>query len=238
MVSHRVFGSFEERVPALATPISIVFDLDGTLIDTAPDLTAALNHVLGLLGRPVVAEDSVRHMVGHGARMLLRRGLSASGPEPSDAEIEGLMPAFLDFYGAHVADRSAPFPGMAAALDELAEEGGRFAICTNKPEALSVSLIRALGLVERFPVIVGADTLPVRKPDPRPLAHAVEQLGGRLDRTVYVGDSETDLKTARAAGVPVILVAWGYTPVPAAELGGDILIERFSELAQAVRALS
>lgn len=216
----------------------VVFDLDGTLIDTAPDLTASLNHVLTELGRPTVPEDSVRHMVGHGARMLLKRGLAASGPEPSDDEVEGLMPAFLDFYGEHVADRSVPFPGMEAALDELAAEGARFAICTNKPEALSVSLILALGLAHRFPVIVGADTLPVRKPDPRTLAHAVSMLGGDLDRTVYIGDSETDLKTARAAGVPVILVAWGYTPIPAAELGGDRLIERFSELPDAVRAFA
>ena len=216
----------------------IVFDLDGTLIDTAPDLTAAMNHVLTQLDRPTLAEEDVRHMVGHGARMLLRRGLSASGPEPSDAEIEALVPAFLDFYGVHVADRSVPFPGMTEALDELQGEGARFAICTNKPEALSVSLIEALGLTERFPVIVGADTLPVRKPDPRPLQHAVEQLGGALGQTIYVGDSETDLKTARAAGVPIILVSWGYTPVPASGLGGDVLIERFSDLPEAIRALA
>jgi phosphoglycolate phosphatase len=216
----------------------IVFDLDGTLIDTAPDLTAAMNHVLTQLGRPTLAETDIRHMVGHGARMLLRRGLSASGPEPSDTEIEDLVPDFLSFYGNHVADLSVPFPGMAAALDTLEGEGARFAICTNKPEGLSVSLIRALGLTGRFPVIVGADTLPVRKPDPRPLQYAVEQLRGTLSETIYVGDSETDLKTARAAGVPVILVSWGYTPVPAAELGGDRLIDRFSDLPEAVRALA
>ena len=216
----------------------VVFDLDGTLIDTAPDLTAALNHVLTTLERPTVPEDSVRHMVGHGARMLLRRGLAASGPEPSDADVEALMPAFLDYYGTHVADRSMPFPGMAEALDELAAAGAGFGICTNKPEALSVSLIQSLGLAERFPVIVGADTLPVRKPDPAPLVHAVARLGGALGHTVYVGDSETDVKTARAAGVPVVVVSWGYTPIPPAELGGDTLITQFSELAAAVRALS
>jgi phosphoglycolate phosphatase len=222
----------------LAARNFVVFDLDGTLIDTAPDLTAALNHVLKTLDRPTVPEDSVRHMVGHGARILLKRGPAASGPEPSDEQIEALMPAFLDYYGRHVADRSVPFPGMAAALDELAAEGARFAICTNKPEALSVSLILTLGLAKRFPVIVGADTLPVRKPDPRPLAHAVQRLGGDLARTIYIGDSETDLKTARAAGVPVILVSWGYTPVPAVELGADRLIEQFSELPDAVRAFA
>ncbi|HKJ74880.1 MAG TPA: phosphoglycolate phosphatase [Alphaproteobacteria bacterium] len=216
----------------------VVFDLDGTLIDTAPDLTAALNHVLTTLERPTVPEDSVRHMVGHGARMLLRRGLAASGPEPSDADVEALMPAFLEYYGAHVADLSAPFPGMAEALDELAAAGAGFGICTNKPEALSVSLIQLLGLAGRFPVIVGADTLPVRKPDPAPLVHAVARLGGALEHTVYVGDSETDVKTARAAGVPVVVVSWGYTPIAPAELGGDTLITQFSELAAAVRALS
>ena len=217
---------------------TVVFDLDGTLIDTAPDLTAAMNHVLTELDRPTLAEEDVRHMVGHGARMLLRRGLSASGPEPSDAEIEDLVPAFLDFYGAHVADRSVPFPGMAEALDELAAEGARFAICTNKPEKLSASLVQSLGLTERFPVIVGADTLPVRKPDPRPLFHAVERIGGTPETTLYVGDSETDVKTARAAGIPIVVVDWGYTPVPPAELGGDTLISQFSELAAALRALS
>jgi len=217
---------------------TVVFDLDGTLIDTAPDLTAAMNHVLAELGRPTLAEEAVRHMVGHGARMLLRRGLSASGPEPSDRDIEDLVPAFLEFYGEHVADRSVPFPGMAGALDTLALDGARFGICTNKPEGLSVSLIRALDLEARFPVIVGADTLPVRKPDPRPLQHAIERLGGTIENTIYIGDSETDLKTARAVGVPVILVTWGYTPVPVAELGGDLLIDRFSDLPDAIRSLA
>ena len=217
---------------------TVVFDLDGTLIDTAPDLTAAMNHVLTELDRPTLAEEDVRHMVGHGARMLIRRGLSESGPEPSETEIDDLMPAFLDFYGAHVADRSVPFPGMGEALDELAAEGARFAICTNKPERLSVSLIRQLGLSERFPVIVGADTLPVRKPDPKPLFHAIERIGGTPEATLYVGDSETDVKTARAAGIPIVVVDWGYTPIPPAELGGDTLISHFSDLAGALRTLS
>jgi phosphoglycolate phosphatase len=217
---------------------TVVFDLDGTLIDTAPDLTAAMNHVLIQQNRPTLAEADVRHMVGHGARMLIRRGLSASGPEPTDDEIEDLMPAFLEFYGDHVADRSVPFPGMAEALDELAASGASFAICTNKPEKLSVDLIQSLGLTERFPVIVGADTLPVRKPDPQPLLHAIGRMGGRPETTLYVGDSETDVKTARAARIPIVVVDWGYTPVPAAELGGDRLISQFSELAAALRALS
>ena len=216
----------------------VVFDLDGTLIDTAPDLTAAMNHVLTQLDRPTLGEEDVRHMVGHGARMLLRRGLSSSGPNPTDQEIEDLMPAFLEFYNDHVADRSVPFPGMAEALDGLAASGASFAICTNKPERLSVSLIRQLGLAKRFPVIVGSDTLPVCKPDPRPLFHAIERAGGAPEGTLYVGDSETDVKTARAAGIPVVVVDWGYTPVPAAELGGDRLISHFSELESALRALS
>lgn len=215
----------------------VIFDLDGTLIDTAPDLTAALNYVMTSLDLPTVAEDSVRHMVGHGARALLRRGLTASGAEPSDADIEALMPRFLDYYGAHVADKSRPFPGLDEMLDTLDAMGARYAICTNKPEKLAVDLIAALGLSPRFPAIVGADTLPVRKPDPKPFLHAVALLGGTWERAVMVGDSETDVKTARAAGAPVILVSFGYTPTPAAALGGDAVIDDLGALVEALARL-
>lgn len=218
-----------------AFPFSVVvFDLDGTLADTAPDLTDALNHSLGRLGRPPVPEESVRHMVGHGARALLTRGLAATGVMTPELVEEG-FPIFLEHYEAHIADRTRPFPGLEAALDGLAARGVRLAVCTNKLEGLARELIDALGWRERFAAIVGGDTLPVRKPDPAPLFEAIARAGG--GRAAFVGDSITDTDTARNAAIPCVAVSFGFSDRPPEQLGADALIDHFDELILALERL-
>lgn len=213
------------------TTDTIIFDLDGTLVETAGDLTASLNHALGVLGRLPIDPEQVRHMVGHGARKLLERGLAASGEVTPELVEQGVAP-FLSYYEDHIADHSHAFDGVEAALDALAAEGYKLAICTNKPVALAVQLIEVLGWSNRFAAILGADSKPWRKPDPRHLLDTLEAAGG--SKAIFVGDSQTDADTARAAGVPLILVSFGYSPQPAAELQPDILIHHFNELVPAI----
>lgn len=217
-------------------PFSVVaFDLDGTLADTAPDLTAALNHALGELGRPPIAAADVRHMVGHGARALLQKGLSATG-DVNEALIERGFPIFLDHYQAHIADHSRPFDGLEAALDTLAARGVKLAICTNKLESLSRELVDALGWRDRFVSLVGGDTLPVRKPDPAPLFEAIARAGG--GRAAFIGDSITDTDTARAAGIPCVAVTFGFSDRPVDQLGADALIDHYDQLIPALERLA
>ncbi len=212
----------------------VAFDLDGTLADTAPDLAAALNHVLGELGRPGVEPESVRHLIGHGGRALLRLGLAATG-EASEALVELGYPLFLDHYGAHICDRTAAYEGLEAALDELAAAGAALAVCTNKAEALTAKLLAALGWERRFAAVVGGDTLAVRKPDPAPLLEAIARAGG--GRAAFVGDSIVDAETARAAGVRFVAVSFGFSDRPVEALGADAVIHAYGELAAALRRL-
>jgi phosphoglycolate phosphatase len=217
-------------------PFSVVaFDLDGTLADTAPDLTAALNHSLAMLGRPAVPEDSVRHMVGHGARALLTKGLAATGGT-HEALVEEGFPIFIDYYAAHIADRSRPFPGVERAMDELAAMGVKLAICTNKLVSLTDSFVDAMGWRDRFAAIVGGDTLPVRKPDPAPVLAAVERAGGGA--AAFVGDSINDTDAARHAGLPCVAVTFGFSDRPADQLGAAALIDHFDELIPALRRIA
>ena len=208
---------------------TVVFDLDGTLADTAPDLTAALNHALGELGRPPVPAEDVRHMVGHGARALLQKGLAATG-KVSEALIEQGFPIFLAHYEAHIADHSRPFPGVEQALATLEAQGIALAVCTNKLEALTHKFIAAIGWEGRFAAIVGGDTLAVRKPDPAPLLEAIARAGG--GPAAFVGDSITDTDTAKAAAIPCIALSFGFADRPAGELGADRVIDHWDELVQ------
>jgi len=218
-----------------AFPFAVIaFDLDGTLADTAPDLTGALNHALVRMGRAEVPEDSVRHMVGHGARALLQKGLAATGAMTPDLVEEG-FPIFLEYYEAHIADRSRPFPGIEKALDTLAARGVRLAVCTNKLEGLSRRLLAALGWQDRFAALVGGDTLPVRKPDPAPLFEAIARAGG--GPAAFVGDSITDTDTARAAALPCVAVSFGFSDRPPAQLGANALIDHFDDLVPALERL-
>jgi phosphoglycolate phosphatase len=207
-------------------------------VETAPDLCAALNHCLVLAGRPPVSVAEVRHMVGDGARALLRRGLAASGAPPTEAEVERWFEALLERYSEHVADASAAFEGVVETLDAMSAAGGRHGLCTNKPILHTRTLLDALDLARRFEVVLGGDSLSVRKPHPRHLLAALEAMGVEPSRAAMVGDSANDVAAARAAGMPVVLVSFGYTAIPAAELGADALIHHFADLPAALGALA
>ena len=218
-------------------PATVVFDLDGTLVDTAPDLCAAVNHALGVLGRRGVPASDMRHMVGHGARKLLERGLAATGAMTPELVEAGMAP-FLDHYAAHIADGSRPFAGVEAALDALAAAGCTLAICTNKPVALSSALVAALGWTSRFAANLGFDSVPRAKPDPGHLLATIAAAGGQTQSAVFVGDSITDTDTARVAGIPVIAVSFGFSDRPVAELGADLVIDDYAALLPALRRLA
>ncbi len=220
----------------MTAPI-VVFDLDGTLVDTAPDLIDTLNLILGRHDYPAVAFEEARGMVGAGVKVLLQRGLASKHIVPPADEIDRLFEEYLEHYAAHVADRSRPFPGLTEALDTLEAEGFILAVCTNKLEWLSVLLLDKLGLTRRFKVVVGQDTFGMRKPDPAVLRLTIEQAGGDPARAVMVGDSMTDVSTAKAAGIPIVAVDFGYTDVPPADFKAEKLISHFNELHAAVRAL-
>ena len=217
---------------------TIVFDLDGTLVDTAPDLIDALNHVLDREGLPAVPLHSARNLIGAGARKLIERGLEREGRAAGIGDIDRMTRDFIDYYAAHIADGSRPFEGLESALDDLSARGCRLAVCTNKLEWLSKRLLDQLGLSTRFAAICGADTFGVAKPDPAILQQTVERAGGAMASTIMVGDAGTDIGVARRAGVPVIGVSFGYTDVPIAEFKPDRLIHHMRDLPDAVEALA
>jgi phosphoglycolate phosphatase len=220
----------------MPAPFDVVaFDLDGTLADTGADLAAALNHALVRLGRPQVPAEEVRHLVGYGARALLRRGLAATGEAPEELVAAG-FPIFLEYYQDHICVCTRPYEGVEAALDALQAEGTRVALCTNKQEALTFALLEALGWQNRFDAIVGGDTLPVRKPDPAPLFEAVARAGG--GRAAFVGDSITDADTAKAAGLPFVAVRFGFSDRPVEQLGAQAIIDSYEDLHAALASLA
>ena len=221
----------------MAAP-TIVFDLDGTLIDTAPDLVDTLNVVFAREGWPPVPYETARNTIGGGARMMIARGIAAEGIAVAPAKLEQLFADFIAHYTEHVADRSRPFPGLTDALDVLASGGCRFAVCTNKLERLSVLLLKQLKLADRFAAICGQDTFGIQKPDPEVLRRTVTAAGGSLTHAIMIGDSATDIRTARAAGIPVIAVDFGYSERPVSEFGPDRIISHFAQLRSAIAAIS
>jgi phosphoglycolate phosphatase len=222
----------------MSPPRIVVFDLDGTLVDTAPDLIAALNHVLVREGIAPLPLKAARNMIGAGARKLIERGLEVEGVTKSSGEMDRLMKDFIAYYADHIADASVPFEGLETALDELEAKGFRFAVCTNKLEWLSKLLLDRLDLSRRFAAICGADTFGVAKPDPVILQQTLARAGGGLAGAIMVGDAGPDVGVARRAGIPVIGVEFGYTDVPIAELKPDRLIGHMRELPAAVGSLS
>lgn len=207
---------------------ALIFDLDGTLVDTAPDLLGATNAVLESQGRQTVDPATLRHMVGFGARSLIEQAMAATGTPVAASELPRLVDIFLTHYRAHIADESVPFPGVVETLERLMADGRRLGVLTNKPQEMADLLLGALKLDRFFPVIYGAGRMSYVKPDARIFHDVVRELGG--EPGIMIGDSITDVATARAAKAPVILVSYGYTPAPAHTLGGDAVTDDFTQI--------
>jgi len=216
---------------------TIVFDLDGTLVDTAPDIVGTLNHLLAEEGLPALPLAKARDMIGEGAWALLVKGFAAAGATVVESRRDELVARFTAHYRTRMSRRSRPFAGVPAALDALRARGARLAVCTNKRTDLSKQLLAELDLLGRFNVVVGGDLAGIGKPDPASLRLAIERAGGRTDRSLMVGDSDNDAGAARALGVPLVLVSFGYTAIAPDRLGADRLIDDFAELPAACEAL-
>lgn len=217
--------------------ILYIFDLDGTLADTAPDLMATLDYVMIREGFAATPIEDARSLLGAGARALIQRALRQQGAEVGVEREDAMFRLFLAHYESRIADASRLYPGVEAALDELERAGGFFAVCTNKIERPAKLLLEKLGVAQRFAFICGQDTFGVAKPDPTPLLRTIESAGGDPARAIMVGDSKTDIATAKAAGVPVIAVDFGYTDRPVQEFSPDRVISHFSELSAAAARL-
>ncbi|MFA5958222.1 HAD family hydrolase [Hyphomicrobium sp.] len=217
---------------------TVVFDLDGTLVDTAPDLAEATNYVLSTLGLERINEMEIRPFVGHGALAMINGAVEAHGRKLSERELHDLFEIFIVYYSAHIADRSVPYPHIVAVLDGLKAEGATLAVCTNKMEAQARSVLEALKLDGYFSALTGRDSLGTYKPDPRHLTGTIAMAGGRADKSIMIGDSETDIKTAKAAQVPVVAVSFGYSVDPVLSFGPDIVIDDYRDLRAALGKLA
>jgi phosphoglycolate phosphatase len=208
---------------------ALIFDLDGTLVDTAPDLHAATNHALSLIDRPPISMGELRAFVGHGAMNLIERGINATGA-PADTEtLKRLHKAFLEFYGDNISQHSVMFEGLYTVLDKAKTSGLKMGVCTNKVERLSHKLLTELGIMSHFGSLIGGDTLPIMKPDPEPLREAARRLGVDPARIMMVGDSETDIRTAQNAGVPVLAVTFGYTSQHVSAFNPTHMIDHYDQ---------
>jgi phosphoglycolate phosphatase len=216
------------------TDTTVVFDLDGTLVDTAPDLTNALNDVLVRRGYEPVSAETIRSAVGMGARIMIESALERTGDA---ADIEPMLAEFLAHYDANIAAESRPFPGAVASLETLKERGATLAICTNKRAYLARKLIAALGLEGYFQAIAGRDSFAVAKPHPGHITETIAAAGGAPSRAMMVGDSEVDILAAKGAGLPVVMVSFGYAPAPLDGIRPDAVIDHFDELAPLVPVL-
>jgi phosphoglycolate phosphatase len=219
----------------MAAPL-LVFDLDGTLVDSAPDLLATLREVLRGYGFEVEPDPDLRNGIGHGARHLIEYALHRRRVALDDARLAHIYADYLRYYEANIATYTRPYTGLVEMLDRFAAVGWSFAVCTNKLEGLSRTLLESLGLAHRFSAICGGDTFAARKPDPHHLLGTIALAGGSEREAIMVGDSRTDLDTARAAGIPFVGVSFGYTPVPMAQLRPDLLLDRFDDLTPATAA--
>ncbi|MFZ4806749.1 MAG: phosphoglycolate phosphatase [Hyphomicrobiaceae bacterium] len=217
-------------------PRGLVFDLDGTLVDSVGDIAGALNAALADHALPALAVDDVRRLVGRGAEVTIQRALGQIGG--GNRDVASVHRAFVRHYAAHPARQTVLYPGARELIDDLIGAGQRLAICTNKPEALTHVILDALGVTALFGAVIGESTRLPRKPDPAMLAAALDGIGVPADQGVMIGDSVTDVGTARALGIPIVLVSFGYTPVPARELGADAVIDHLSELPAALARLS
>lgn len=210
----------------------LIFDLDGTLVDSAPDLATALNGLLQELGKPPLSENTVRSMVGDGAGVLVQRGLAASGL--ADADQPSALRRFLALYRDCLIDRTRAYPEVEAVLERLQADGHKLGVCTNKPYDPTQRILKALKLDRFFGAVIGGDSLPKRKPDPEPLLAAIEKLGGAAETSIMIGDSANDVLCARAAAVTAILIPSDYGN-PAED--ADLKLARFAELPEAIARL-
>jgi phosphoglycolate phosphatase len=218
--------------------LTIVFDLDGTLIDTAPDLIHATNHVIVGEGLDPMPAEALRPWISHGARRLIEVGLAARGQNRTSAEVDVLLDRFLGYYEANIAVESRPFDGLLKVLDTAAAAGARLAVCTNKREYLSRMLLDQLALSPRFAALAGRDTFSVCKPHPDHLFGTIRLAGGDPARAVMVGDSDVDVATAKAARIPVIAVTFGYTSIPISELAADAVIDHYDAFLPALARIT
>lgn len=216
--------------PVPARPALVVFDLDGTLLDTHVDLVESLNHTIAALDLKPVSYDDLTHLVGQGARVMIERACRLRGhPLESDA-LPPLVERFVAHYVGNMPGRTEPYPGLTAAMDRLKSAGYRLAVCTNKMESLARGLLDKLDLTDYFAAITGGDTFEYRKPDARHLTGTIDRAGGDIARTVMIGDSINDIAVARNAGVPSIAVPFGYSDVPVSSLDPDVIISHYDEL--------
>ena len=213
----------------------LVFDLDGTLVDSAPDLRAALNQMLRERGRPALSLPQVTHMVGDGAPAMVARALAASGADPADAA--RALPRFLELYEANAVRLTRPYPKVPETLATLRRQGYRTAICTNKSQRATIAVVEGLGLAELFDGIAGGDRFPVKKPHPDHLLRLIAELGAEPRASAMIGDNENDAAAARAVGLPLVLMRYGYSRVDPESLGADALLDHFSELPPALERL-
>lgn len=216
---------------------AVLFDFDGTLVDSAPDFIDALNRLLSERGRPPVAYDDFRRLAGDGARRLLERVHETHGDAPAEEELAALVKRLIGYYYEVMTQKSRPFPGVLEILESLRAAEVALGVCTNKTDRSTRQLLAHFGLADHFGAVLCGDTVKAKKPDPLHLEEAMALLGSTAERTVMVGDSATDVKAARAAGVRVVAVEFGYSPVPATELGADAVIGHMAELPEAIRGL-
>ena len=217
--------------------LTVVFDLDGTLVDTAPDLVRATNHCLKAIGAGEAPADVIVPAVGHGAAKMIEAALTHVGASVDKAKIAELFDTFITFYSENIAVDSKPYPGVPVILERLNEVGARVAVCTNKQQALARKLLQQLDLLGNIHAVAGRDTLPVHKPDPGHIIGSVILADGNPNRCIMVGDSEADIEAARRAGIPIIGADFGYSSVPIETLKPDTIIQGYGEFEAALQAL-
>lgn len=209
---------------------TIIFDLDGTLVHTAPDLLRAVNHVLERNDRPPVRLDQILETVSFGAKQMIRRGFDLTGAPVDDKNLDAMFMRFIDFYIANIAIDSHPFEGCVDLLENCRARGMKLGVCTNKLENLAVKLLQELDMLKYFAAVIGPDTISIPKPDPAPYRETVRRIGGNIHTSIMVGDSKTDIMTAKAAGVPVVAFTFGYSDEPIETLGADFVLSHYSGL--------
>jgi len=216
----------------------LIFDLDGTLIDSAPDLARALNRLLAELGRPPLDVAVVRRLVGDGAPELLSKALALGGVTVDPADVPNLLNRYRGFYLETATHSTRPYPGVPETLAALRDAGHRMVVCTNKIQKPTLKILEFFELEKFFDGVAGGDMTPARKPDPRHLLAALAPIGGTPASAIMIGDGVNDAMAARAAGIPLLLLDSGYGEIPASELGGDLLLKSFREIPAGLERLA